>query len=203
MPPSSKGNLAATKAILSLFADGPDTHAGVKVRLRLAFPHASWSRSIVNNTLPALVTQGHLLLVEPGKTRGDDLYEITEAGMAEFRRWMREAPRSTGPMREPLELWIEHSSPEELPRVLAVVSENEQEAAQKANEAYKRLNRERALGRLGPADGSDYRGRVRYAMLANTVRYWEQRVDRCKTLRMDLRADRDLHRRRPTKDDDG
>jgi DNA-binding PadR family transcriptional regulator len=200
MPPPPKGNLAAIKAILSLFLDGPDTHAGIKDRLRREFPHASWSRSIVNSSLPALVTQGLIVLIASGEQRGEDLYEITEAGIADFRRWMREAPRSTGPLREPLQVWIEHSTPDELPHVLAVVRETEREATKKVAEAQKHLNSERTLGRLGPADGSDYPGRVRYAMLTDTVKYWEARVNRCKVLRMNLRGGRDMHTRRPVDD---
>lgn len=200
MPAPAKGNLPAVKAILSLFLDGPDTHAGIKDRLRRDFPHAAWAPSIVNSSLPALVTQGLLVLIASGEKRGDDLYEITEAGIADFRKWMREAPRSTGPMREPLQVWVENSTPEELPRVLGVIRETEREATKKVAEAQKHLNSERMLGRLGPPDGSDYPGRVRYAMLADTVLYWEHRVNRCKALRMNLRARRDMHARRPADD---
>ena len=73
-----KGNLAAIKVILSLLLDGPETHASIKKRLRREYPHAGWSRSIVNVSLPALVAQGLIVLIGSGERRGDDLYEITD-----------------------------------------------------------------------------------------------------------------------------
>jgi DNA-binding PadR family transcriptional regulator len=195
-----KGNLAAIKVILSLLLDGPETHASIKKRLRREYPHAGWSRSIVNVSLPALVAQGLIVLIGSGERRGDDLYEITEDGIAGFRRWAREAARSVGPLREPLQGWIENSRPEELPRLIATVREVELEARAKLSEAQAFLNSERTLGRCGPPDGSDYQGRVHYAILMDSGKYWDQRVARCKLLRANLRGNHDLHQRRPADD---
>jgi DNA-binding PadR family transcriptional regulator len=195
-----KGNLAAIKVILSLLLDGPETHANIKKRLRHEYPHASWSRSIVNVSLPALVAQGLIVLIGSGARRGEDLYEITEDGLAEFRRWARETSRSVGPLRDPLQGWIANSKPEELPRVIATVREVELEASEELFAAQQRLNSERTLGRCGPSDGSDYQGRVHYAILMDSVKYWEQRITRCKQLRQNLRGNHNLHQRRPADD---
>lgn len=195
-----KGNLTAIKVILSLLLDGPETHANITKRLRREYPHAGWSRSIVYASLPALVAQGLIVLIGQGDRRGDDLYEITDAGIAEFERWARETSRSVGPLRDPLQGWIENAKPEELPAVIATVRTVELEATTKVSEAQAHLNSERQLGRLGPRDGSDYEGRLRYAVLADSVLYWEQRVTRYKVLRENLRGNRDKHRRRPADD---
>jgi DNA-binding PadR family transcriptional regulator len=200
MAAPSKGNLSAIKVVLSLLLDGPATHASIKKRLRLEYPHADWSRSIVNVSLPALVAQGLIVLIGSGARRGDDLYEITDDGIVEFRQWAREAGRAVGPLRDALQGWIENSNPEELPRVIATVREVELEASAKLSEAQAFLNSERQLGRCGPPDGSDYQGRVHYAVLMDSVKYWDQRVARCKLLRANLRGNRDLHLRRPADD---
>ena len=196
-----KGNLSAIKVVLSLLLDGPETHASIKKRLRREYPHAGWSRSIVNVSLPALVAQGLIILIGSGDRRGDDLYEITGDGIAEFQRWASETSRSVGPLRESLQSWIENSKPEELPRVIATVRGVELEANAKLSEAQRFLNSERHLGRCGPADGSDHQGRVHYSILMDSVIYWEQRVARSKYLRENLRGNRNLHQRRPERDD--
>lgn len=195
-----KGNLVAIKAILSLLLDGPETHANIRKRLRRKYPHADWSRSIVNVSLPALVAQGLIVLIGSGERRGDDLYEITEEGVADCRRSVREQSRSVGPLREPLESWIENSTPEELPRIIANIRALELEATQKQSEAQAHLNSERQLGRCGPPNGSDHRGRAHYAILLDRVTHWRQRAERYKKLRANLRGNHDLHQRRPADD---
>jgi DNA-binding PadR family transcriptional regulator len=195
-----KGNLAAIKVVLSLLLDGPETHASIKKRLRREYPHAAWSRSIVNVSLPALVAQGLIVLIGSGARRGDDLYEITDDGVAEFRQRAPEAARAVGPLRDPLQGWIENTMPEDLPRVIATIREVELEASTKLSEAQAFLNSERQLGRCGPSDGSDYQGRAHYAVLMDSVKYWDQRVARCKLLRANMLGNHDLHLRRQADD---
>jgi DNA-binding PadR family transcriptional regulator len=195
-----KGNLAAIKVILSLLLDGPETHANIRRRLRRDYPHAKWTRSIVNVSLPALVAQGLIVLISSGTRRADDLYEITDAGIADCRRSARAAAQSVGPLREPLESWIENSKPEELPRIIATIRGLELEATSKQSEAQKRLNSERQLGRCGPSNGSDYRGRAHYAILLDQVTYWRLNAARYKQLRANLLGHHDLHQRQPADD---
>jgi DNA-binding PadR family transcriptional regulator len=195
-----KGTLAAIKVILSFLLDGPETHENIKKRLRREYPHANWSRSVVNVSLPALVAQGLIVLIGSGARRGDDLYEITEEGIADCRRSAPEASRSVGPLREPLEIWIENSKPEELPRIIATIKALEREASDKQSDAQMRLNSERQLGRCGPSNGSAYQGRAHYAVLLDNVMYWRQRAERYKQLRASLRGSHDLHQRRPADD---
>ncbi len=199
MPPA-KGSLAANKAILSLFLAGPETHSNIKARLRREYGDARWSRSIVNSSIPALAEQGHVRLLREGEKRADDLYEITKQGVGEFRRYMRESPRAPAPLREPLQLWIEHSTPDELPVLLSVIRETELAASSELEAAQLRLHNDRALGKLGPKDGSDWNGRMRYAVLSDRVLYWQQRVERCMGLRQMLTGGRNMHSRRPAAD---
>jgi DNA-binding PadR family transcriptional regulator len=193
MPPP-KSSLAANKAILSLFLDGPDSLANIRKRLRREYGDARWSRSIVSSTVPSLVEQGHLRLIEQGEKTADNIYEATTKGVKEFRRWIQEFPRAPTPVREPLQLWIEHSTRDELPMLLAVIRESEQAALREVDEAQRRLNNERMLGRLGPADGSDWPGHMRYVIHSDRVMYWQYQVTRCTRLRKLLNGDRNQHR---------
>jgi len=194
MPPG-KGNLAATQAILSFFLDGPDTHGNVRDRLRREYADARWSRSITDSAIPSLAAQGYIVLITAGKKRGDDLYEITELGVEEFKRWIRESSRAPAPLREPLLLWIERSTPDELPALLAILSESERAARREVKRAKERFDEERDSGAFGPPDSSDWNGRVGYAIYADRVIYWRQQVARFGTMRKLLKGDRNLHQR--------
>jgi DNA-binding PadR family transcriptional regulator len=202
MPPG-KGNLAATKAILSLFLAGPETQGNVRARLRREYADAFWSRSIVDYALPSLAMQGLIVLVARGEKRGDDVYEITERGVGEFKHWIRESSRAPAPIREPLQLWIEHSTPRELPALLAVIRESEIATRLELALAKRRFDSQRNRGSFGPPDNSEWKGRVRYAIHGDRVVYWQQRLARLATLRKLLKGERDLHQRAPADDHGG
>jgi DNA-binding PadR family transcriptional regulator len=193
MPPP-KGHLSAYQAVLSLFAAGPETQSNIRRRLREEYESANWSRSVVDAAVPALVAQGLLVLVTAGTKPAESVYEITADGIEAFNRHLRDTPRVPEPLRDPLQLWIEHSTRAELPVILAVIKENETVARKEVDAAQKRLNSERTLGRLGPANGSDWNGRVRNTVLSDRVRYWQGRVARCINLRRDLMGGHNLHR---------
>jgi hypothetical protein len=196
MPPS-KGSLAANKAILSLFLDGPETLGNIRTRLRTEYGDARWSRSIVDYSIPALALQGHIALIASGEKTADSIYEVTNQGVAECKRYMRESPRTLGPRREPLQLWIEHSTEDELPVLLAAIRETEVEVLGELAEARKNVKEERRRGRFRPAGGSNWPGRKRYAVLGGRVLYWQGRVDYCGFLRQVLVGQRELHKRIP------
>jgi DNA-binding PadR family transcriptional regulator len=199
MPPA-KGNLAAIKAILGLFLDGPETQGNIRARMRREYTDAHWSRSIVDAGIPALVAQGLIALIASGERPKENVYEITAEGIAEFKRWIRESPRAPMPMREPLQLWIEHSTPDELPVLLAVIKETEEAAFAEVRAAQRRINSDRTMGKLGPPDSSEWNGRLRYAILSDKVLYWQQRAARCKNLRKILQGGHNMHEREPAGD---
>jgi DNA-binding PadR family transcriptional regulator len=190
MPPP-KGNFAATNVILSLFVGQPETVGNVRRRMRLEYAEARWSRSVVDHAIPLLASDGLIILIEAGKKPRDRLYEITEAGKQEFRRWVRDSSRRPVPIREPLQLWIEHSTPDELPALLAIIMETEEAAKQKLAIAKRRIDAERERGMFGPPDSSDWNGRIRYAISYDRVLYWHGRVARFQAMRQLLRAERE------------
>ncbi len=200
MPPA-KGELTATKAILGLFVTEPSTTKNIRARLRREFPHAVWSASIVSTTIPALVGQGLIVLVREGSKPSEHFYEATEKGIAEFRRWMAESPRAPSPLRDSFVVWIANSKEDELPELLTAVREKEEEAYAELDAAQRRLRIERDLGSLGRANGSDWNGRMRYAVLSHMAAAWNARVELAKNMRLNLTQGHHRHKRLPQDDD--
>jgi DNA-binding PadR family transcriptional regulator len=194
MPPP-KGDLTATKAILGMFLDGPSTTKNIKARLRREHPHGAWSTSIVNTTIPALVKQKLIMCVFEGSKPAEHCYEITKKGIDEFRAWMAEASRAPPPLRDPFLVWIGNSTEDELPLLIATARQHEETAQVAFDKAQERLNIERERGNLGPADGSDYNGLIRNAILSQRVEDWNSRVELAKHLRLNLTQGHDKHRR--------
>jgi hypothetical protein len=77
MPPSRKGDLSSTMAILGLLIQRPDSINGVKLRLTDRFPSAGWSRSIAHGAVPSLVERGFVRMARSGAEHSLDLYEAT------------------------------------------------------------------------------------------------------------------------------
>src|ERR1022692_5267054 len=109
---SSKGALAANTAILSLFLDGPESLANIRGRMRRDYANARWSRSVVDAAVPALLDDELIALVHAAEKPAQRIYEITERGADVFREWVRESAMAPAPIREPLQLWIERSTPD-------------------------------------------------------------------------------------------
>jgi DNA-binding MarR family transcriptional regulator len=190
-----KGDLTASMAILSLLVRQAGTPSHLRMRMNREFPHGRWSRSIVHGDVPNLLRRGLIRRVGEGGRRSEDVYEATPEGVAALRGWLREAARAPRPLRDAMQLWLEHSDESELPDVIAVLRELELDARADFEAAQIRLNTERALGRLGPADGSDWHGRVRDAVLGDLVATCGHRVMQLKRLRRKIENEgRDLHR---------
>lgn len=88
---SEHGGLTANVAMLGLLDEAADTIAGVGVRLSERFPGAHWPRPTAHKHLETLVKQGFVRRVSCGKVRSLDRYEITPAGEAYVRDWLRVA----------------------------------------------------------------------------------------------------------------
>lgn len=201
MPPA-KGDLHAIKAILGLFVIEPSTPANVKARLRREFPHAAWSRGIVNTSVVSLERKREIELLQEGSKPSENFYRATDLGVREFKRWMVESARAPAPLRDSLLFWIAHSSPRDLPLLLSVARAREEVALAEEAEAQRRLNAERARGRLGSADGSDWAGRIRYMVLSHAVEAWSCEVQLAKSVRLNLTQGTDMHEALPLDDMD-
>jgi DNA-binding PadR family transcriptional regulator len=191
-----KGDLTASMAILGLLIQQPDMPSHVRVRLAREFPHGRWSRSIAYNDIRELAKHDLIRRIRRGERHSEDIYEATPAGRAALKEWLRDAAKAPPAVRDAMLLWLEHSDESELPEILEVVRELEGIARSEFEAAQTRLNTERALGRLGPEDGSDWHGRMRDAVLSDLVLMCGERCRRLMRLRQRLlNQGRELHAR--------
>jgi DNA-binding PadR family transcriptional regulator len=197
----AKGDLTASMAILGLLSEQSDTPSHVRARLAREFPHGRWSRSIAYNDVKNLARQGLIRRIQAGERHSEDVYEVTPEGRGALKEWVRDAAKAPPPLRDAMLLWLERSDESELPEILRVIREVEETARAEFEAAQTRLNTERALGNLGPADGSDWHGRMRDAVLSELVLICGERARRLKRLRQKLlNQSRELH---PAADGDG
>ncbi len=181
-----KHNLTATMAILGLIIQQPDTTRHVRDRLAREYPHGRWSRSIAHNNVKSLAERGLIRKIRDGQKTSDDLYEATPEGIASFKAWLSHAAKEPAPVRDAMQLWLEHSDESDLPEIIRVVKEVEEAARTEFKDAQTRLASERIQGRLGPPDGSDWGGRIREAVLNETILRCGHQVLRLKNLRATL-----------------
>jgi DNA-binding PadR family transcriptional regulator len=192
MPPP-KGQLSASMAILSLFVSEPSTAKNITSRLRREFPNDAWSPSIVNTTIPNLVEQGVIVRVREGRKPSEHFYEATDEGISECRRELAKSSRAVPQLRDPFLVWFAHSTEDELDRLLTVAREREETAIKQIETARLRLNIERDIGNLGPADGSDWSGWARYTVLNYRIKALNYEARLAKSLRLSLTQGHDLH----------
>jgi DNA-binding PadR family transcriptional regulator len=196
-----KGDLTASMAILGLLVSRPDTASGLQRRLAREYPHGRWSRSIAYGDVQNLVKRGLIRKVKRGEQESEHVYEASPSGLAALKAELRAAASTLAPMREALHLWLEHSSEADMPEILNVIEELEEAARAEYAEASARLTRERAIGRLGPPDGSNWQGRMRDAVLSHAALHYGQEARGFRILREKiLNHHRERHERLP---DDG
>jgi DNA-binding PadR family transcriptional regulator len=142
------GDTTARTLCLGLLRQKEDTTQGLDQRLKRRFASAQFTRGSANKSIPGLVKQGLVELVEKGDKPTLDRYQITPAGEAYFLEWLRQAELS--PMvRDVLQCKLEFFELEELPGTIEALEEQAiafGDAADKAHETLQskqRLRRER------------------------------------------------------------
>jgi DNA-binding PadR family transcriptional regulator len=173
-------------AILGLVVRKPDTVAGIRKRLTERFPHSGWSSSVAYSDLTSLAGQGFVRMTAQGEKRGEDSYEATSGGEEHFRVWLRESSEAAPALHDPTRARLELCEPEDLPMMLRLLEVEEQICSDRFDAARLRLNKARRSGHFGPADGSDARGRMVYALMADDIMIWGNRALRLKRLRGEL-----------------
>lgn len=192
MPPPRNGDVSASMAILGLVIQTPDTAAGVGARLVERFPRARWSRSVAHNDLPSLARQGLVRIVEAGAKPSLDRYEATPQGVEQFRDWLQASSLAPPMLRDALAAKLAFSEEEDLAGLLEAIREEERICTAEFEAAHMRLGAARRLGRLGPADGADWEGRVRSAIMTDEAMMWGQRAKRLQCLRQELEGPDDV-----------
>jgi DNA-binding PadR family transcriptional regulator len=173
-------------AILGLVIQQGDTAAGVGARLVDRFPRARWSRSVAHNDLPSLAKQGLVRMVQPGSKPSLDRYEATPQGVDQFQEWLRATSMAPPMLRDALSAKLAFSEEHDLPDLLQAIREEERICVAEFEAAQMRLNAARRLGQLGPANGTDWRGRVQSAIMTDEAMMWGQRAKRLQCLRQEL-----------------
>lgn len=125
-------------------------------------------------------------MTEQGGKRGEDGYEATPEGEAHFRVWLRESSEAAPALHDPTRARLEFCQEEDLPVMLRLLKAEEKICTDRFDGARWRLNKERRSGHFGPADGSDGRGRLVYALMADDILIWGNRALRLKRLREGL-----------------
>lgn len=173
-------------AILGLVIQEADTAAGVGARLVERFPRARWSRSVAHNDLPSLARQGLVRVVQRGAKPSLDRYEATGNGVEQFRGWLHASALAPPMLRDALAAKLAFSAREDLPELLQAIRAEERVCIAEFEAAQMRLGAARRLGQLGPANGSDWDGRVRSALMTDEALMWGQRAKRLQCLRLEL-----------------
>jgi hypothetical protein len=173
-------------AILGLVIQQADTAAGVGARLVDRFPRARWSRSVAHNDLPSLAKQGLVRMVERGARPSLDRYEATPDGVDQFGAWLRASSLAPPILRDALSAKLVFAEREDLPELLAAIREEERVCIAEFEAAQMRLNAARRLGQLGPANGTEWAGRVQSAVMTDEAMMWGQRAKRLQCLRQEL-----------------
>jgi DNA-binding PadR family transcriptional regulator len=147
MPPSRTDELSASKAVLGLVIERPDTAASIRIRIEQGFPDAHWSSTATENNLKSLVRQGCVRVVEEGRKPGMTRYEATQKGIAHFRRWIRGAAEPLV-MRDTLQGKLAFSEPEDLGEMVGALRLEKQACELEYMEAHKCVGEARELERL-------------------------------------------------------
>ncbi|HEY2202386.1 MAG TPA: hypothetical protein VGH56_10875 [Solirubrobacteraceae bacterium] len=186
MPSPRTGDLSASKAVLGLLVEQPDTVAGVGVRLAQRFPHARWSRSAVYTNLPSLVKQQHVRLVKEGHKPALNRYEATATGVAHFRGWLRESATVPPVLRDALQGKLEFSQREDLLALIETVRQEEEACGQKYAAAHRRFRKARELSHRPTEQATDWEEMVRRVQVADEAKVWGLQVRRLQDLLEEL-----------------
>lgn len=186
MPPARSGDLTASMALLGLMVRRPDTVAGVRERLAERFPHSGWSSSAAYSNLESLERQGLIRLVQQGEARGEDSYEATPRGKEHFQVWLREGSEAAPALHDATRARLVLGTEEDLPTLLPLLEAEQKVCTERFHAARWRLNKARHFGHLGPANGSEGKGRLAYALMVDDALIWGQRAMRLKRMRDEL-----------------
>ena len=164
-------------AVLGLVIEQPnDTVSHIGHCLGQRFTRARFARSTAHSSLPRLAHSGRVRRthLEGGNDRSLDRYEATAEGLEAFHAWMFELPSATPALREAMYGRIEFCRPEDLPRLIKMVRQEEAISDDMYREAAWRLRQQR-LKKTGP---TDHARRIREVLLYADPLHWSSRAER-------------------------
>ena len=169
--------LPGSMAVLGIVIEQPgDTVSHIGHCLGERFTRARFARSTAHSSLPRLAHSGRVRCTHlaPGRDRSLDRYEATTDGVEAFRSWMFEMPSARPALREAMYGRIELCRPEDLPRLIEMVRQEEAVSDDMYKEAAFRLRQQR----LRKADPADYARRIREVLLYADPMHWSSRSER-------------------------
>jgi hypothetical protein len=173
-------------AILGLLIETPDmTVAEVAQGLKTRFATCRFDPSTARHTLRQMAHDGPsrprvtCTHTAPGRSRMQDRYKLTRAGINEFNGWMHQKPIGTPALREALYGRIEVCRLEDLPELIRIAREERKIASSlyshaKAN-LTAQLERARRHPRRGEPGPEDFLREIRGVLLQVTPEYWSWR----------------------------
>jgi hypothetical protein len=182
MPPTRRGDLPASIAILGLLVERGDTAASVGMRLNEVFPRARWPRNVVHGNVPSLLKQGFVRLVAKGAEPAFDRYEATEQGIAHFRAWVTQSMTLPPVLRDGLQARLRFAEREELQSLIATVRESEDACSMEYAAAHARLKRTTRMQRRRGRAQMDWRAKLELIQLSDEVMLWGMMARRLQRL---------------------
>jgi DNA-binding PadR family transcriptional regulator len=116
------GDASAPVICIGLLRQKPDTIRGLNKRLKNKFASANFTRGSASKSIPGLVKQGLVELVEKGDKPTLDRYRITPAGEAYFLEWLRQTELPPV-VRDVMQCKLEFFDFEELSGVIEAIEE--------------------------------------------------------------------------------
>jgi hypothetical protein len=170
-------DLPGSMAVLGIVIEQPnDTVSHIGHCLGERFTRARFARSTAHSSLPRLAHTGRVRCTHlaPGNDRSLDRYEATTEGVEAFNTWMFEPPSAIPALREAMYGRIELCRPEDLPRLIAMVRQEEAVSDDLYRQALWRLRKLR----LKKAAPGDYRRKIREVLLYVDPMHWSARSER-------------------------
>jgi DNA-binding PadR family transcriptional regulator len=178
--------------MLGLLVQQPDTIASLAGRLAERFPNECWSRSSVHKNMPGLVSRGLVRPTEASRGRATETYEVTSEGFAQFREWLRHSSEELPALRDAVRARLELAEEQDLPMLLEAIREETAICIEQYERLRGRYTTECRLGRLGADADTEFRTRVRGALLVDEIILWGSRIKRLQRLRKELEGQEEI-----------
>lgn len=188
------GEITPHEAVLGLISQGRSTVAGLRLRLDKEFPHANYAPNTATTALRRLARKNHVRLVRAGDDSAEDLYEITEEGLAQVEEWLYELMSVPAPLRDALQAKLAFVPPHGVARLVGIVRILEDAAAQQYGVEHAKI---KTLG-IGSVVEGNYLLELQLIRHHFTANLWGQEAKRLAGLRRDLeRLQANFDARRP------
>ncbi len=169
--------------VLALIIRQPSNASRLKYTLDEECPWAQWSRGYSHKSIKILLERGYIRVSKTGRNRrSEDVYEHTPDGLGVFLDWVVKEACVPEPIRDSLLLWLMLAKESELSRIVEAIRVREQTALKNLATALALMNQERLAKAFGPSDGSDFNGRMLYAVRCFQVGSFRDTATRLKRM---------------------